>query len=636
MSDFLRTLLETRSAYLADVDPSKASLERLLVRSDLTGTMQLYETEGGGDLRQVTDLEEPVGSARYMPVDSRRSSGKRRALLEMDTGGNERFQLYLVDLDTAEVGRPARFESLEALTSDPEYGHQVAGVTSDGNLIAYVSNKANGVDFDLWVLDVESASHRCVLEAGAWLHPASGFSPDGRWLSVIRPGPFPLDNDLLLVDISTGEHATVLEHLGSAAHVGSPAWVSPRSFYLSTNVGTDHQAVIRYDVDSKKAEPLEDVGDDSGRECPWDTEPISSRDANAVLLVENENGSSNMRLYRTDGRGHLRDPVEVPLAEAGVVQTHLIRPPILSPDGSTVYYTLSSPRLAGDVWAFSRDGHSTRRLTTSQSSTVDGHLVGADAAETTSFDGETIPLFVYLKPKDELKDEPNDIPPPVVVLIHGGPEGQSTLAFNPIVQGLVAAGFAVVVPNVRGSTGYGKRYSALDDTVRRLDSVRDLASVHEWIAEVGFDASRVALWGGSYGGYMVLAGLAFLPECWAAGVDIVGISDLVTFLENTSDYRRAHREREYGSLATDRDFLASASPLRKSDAIRAPLFVIHGRNDPRVPVSETEQLVASLTRRGIRCELRIYEDEGHGLARLANKLDAYPQALDFLDEVLRP
>ena len=220
------------------------------------------------------------------------------------------------------------------------------------------------------------------------------------------------------------------------------------------------------------------------------------------------------------------------------------------------------------------------------------------------------------------------------MLIHGGPESQSVLSFNPVIQGLVDAGYAVVVPNVRGSTGYGKRFASLDDTTRRLDSVRDLAAVHTWLGANGFDSARAALWGGSYGGYMVLAGLSFQPELWAAGVDIVGISDLITFLENTSDYRRAHREREYGSLAHDREFLASASPLRHADAITAPLFVIHGRNDPRVPVSEAEQLTSSLVGRQVRCELVIYEDEGHGLARLANKLDAYPRTLEFLDEVI--
>jgi len=158
--------------------------------------------------------------------------------------------------------------------------------------------------------------------------------------------------------------------------------------------------------------------------------------------------------------------------------------------------------------------------------------------------------------------------------------------------------------------------------------------VHGSLGSFGFDPARAALWGGSYGGYMVLAGLAFQPGLWAAGVDIVGISDLITFLENTSAYRRAHREREYGSLDRDRDFLASASPLRHASSIRAPLFVIHGRNDPRVPVSETEQLVERLRAQGNRCELEIYEDEGHGLARLANRQDAYPKAISFLADVL--
>jgi dipeptidyl aminopeptidase/acylaminoacyl peptidase len=189
---------------------------------------------------------------------------------------------------------------------------------------------------------------------------------------------------------------------------------------------------------------------------------------------------------------------------------------------------------------------------------------------------------------------------------------------------------------VRGSTGYGKRYAGLDDTTHRLDSVADLAALHRWLPSQGLDPGRAVLWGGSYGGYMVLAGCAFQPELWAAGVDIVGISDLVTFLENTSSYRRAHREHEYGSLATDREFLERASPLRSAEAIRAPLFVIHGANDPRVPLSEAEQLVSSLRRRHIAHQLLVYEDEGHGLQKLANRLDAYPRAVEFLNSVLEP
>jgi len=168
----------------------------------------------------------------------------------------------------------------------------------------------------------------------------------------------------------------------------------------------------------------------------------------------------------------------------------------------------------------------------------------------------------------------------------------------------------------------------------RLDSVADLAALHAWLPEIGLDPNRSALWGGSYGGYMVLAGVTMQPELWAAGVDIVGISSLVTFLENTSAYRRAYREREYGTLAHDRDFLVEASPITYLDQLRAPLFVIHGANDPRVPLSEAEQIAEALAARQIRHELRVYADEGHGLAKRANRKDAYPAAIGFLTDIL--
>jgi dipeptidyl aminopeptidase/acylaminoacyl peptidase len=240
-------------------------------------------------------------------------------------------------------------------------------------------------------------------------------------------------------------------------------------------------------------------------------------------------------------------------------------------------------------------------------------------------DGEQIPCLVY-RPGDT----DSAVAGSAVLLVHGGPESQSRQGFSVYAQLLAAAGHTVLVPNVRGSTGYGKRWYSADDGRRRLDSVADLAALHAYLPELGLDPARAALWGGSYGGYMVLAGLAFQPGLWAAGVDIVGIASLVTFLENTSAYRRAYREREYGTLAHDREFLLSASPLTRIDDIVAPLFIIHGANDPRVPLSEAEQIHEALTERGRECELLVYGDEGHGLARRANRLDAFPKACAFL------
>ena len=606
MTPTLHALLRAPRAVLVDVGAYNGS-DHLLVLSDLTGTKQLYELTPGAPLRAVTDLPEPVGTAAYVP-------SQRRAVVAIDRVGDELHQLYLVDLDSGTKGHG----QLEALTDDPRYAHHLAGVSPDGGTVAYLSNRRNGVDFDLWACQVATRSHRTLYAEGGWCQPSSGFSPDGRWVAMSRPGPRPLDEDLVLVEVATGEARTVLAHPDEAAEVGPPVWWDNATIFVSSNVSRDRAAVVRYDLSTGEQSYL--AGDD------WDTAPVAALSGGRLVAVENRNGSSRLVLLDPTGA---RKEREVPLAEPGIVMSYKVPPPRLSPDGTRLYYTLTSPRLSGDVWAYDLSAAETRQLTNSTAEVAPEELVTPETAEVESFDGERVPVFVY-RPAGRPE------PLPVVVLVHGGPESQSVLAFDPVVQGLVSEGFAVVVPNVRGSTGYGKRFAALDDTTRRLGSVRDLAALHNWLPSVGLDPDRAALYGASYGGYMVLAGLAFQPELWAAGVDIVGVSDLVTFLENTSAYRRAHREHEYGSLTKDRDFLISASPLRHADAIRAPLFVIHGRNDPRVPVSETEQMVARLRERKVPCELVIYEDEGHGLARLANRLDALPRAVAFLAEVLKP
>jgi dipeptidyl aminopeptidase/acylaminoacyl peptidase len=606
--DPVRALLLTRRALLADVDLDEHAPERVLARRDVSGTMQLCELTSG-DLVDLTSLPEPVASAHYVP-------GTRRGVLAIDEGGNERHQLYLIDLDDAAAAIVAGFDRLRPFTSDPRFGHEFAGFSPDGRTLAYVSNRANGVDFDLWLYDLERDEHRLLHAGGAWYQPASGFSPSGQFVSVLRPGARPLDFDLVLVDVASGEARIPLAHPEEAALVGPPAWLSDSVFYASSNVGRDFATIVGHDLDTGETTTVSGTGE------RFDAEVVSA--GGAIVVIENRDGASTMWRYdpRTGERGE-----DIPLPEPGVTQAWFLEAPIGSRDGSRLYYTLSTPRLAGDVYGHDLSDRATLRLTHSPAELAPDALVTPELGEVESFDGERIPLFIFRPRSAESR-------PPVVVEVHGGPEAQAMRLFDPEIQALVAVGYAVVVPNVRGSTGYGKRYASLDDTTKRLDSVQDLRSVHGALESLGFDPARAVLWGGSYGGYMTLAGLAFQPELWAAGVDIVGVSNLATFLENTSEYRRAHREREYGSLANDRDFLIEASPLTHVDAIRAPLFVIHGRNDPRVPVGEAEQLVANLGRRGVRHELLIYDDEGHGLARLANQLDAYPRAIEFLDEVL--
>jgi dipeptidyl aminopeptidase/acylaminoacyl peptidase len=415
----------------------------------------------------------------------------------------------------------------------------------------------------------------------------------------------------------TGEERIALPH-DDAAIVERPHWLDASTYYLSSNAGRDMRALWLCSVEGEAAKVV--------LEREWDVDCAISADGSTLLLLSNVDGATPCELLSAT----TLDPLgRIELPDEGVVAfSHYYDEPMLSADGRWVALTFSSARQPAAAYlADARTG--AVRLIAGVPEPVDpARLVAPTRHRVTSFDGERVPVILFPPAR------PTDGPAPAVVVIHGGPEGQSMLVFNPIVQALADAGYAVVVPNVRGSTGYGKRYYGLDDTTKRLDSVHDLAALHAWLPEVGIDQARTALWGGSYGGYMVLAGVAFQPELWAAGVDIVGISDLVTFLESTSAYRRAHREREYGSLERDREFLAAASPLRRVDDIRAPLFVIHGANDPRVPVSEARQLVGSLARRGIDTELLVYDDEGHGLAKLANRLDAYPRAIAFLDRVL--
>ncbi len=611
MADLLSQLLTLPSCAITDVGLDRS--QGVLVRSDESGTMQLGLLSGSEtELRPVTALDRPVGRAVFVGTGS-------QVVVEIDQGGDECHQLYLLDA----LGGPYEtMDQLRALTEDPRYGHHICGVSPDGKLLTYLSNRANGVDFDLWLCDLLSFEHRLVLATGAYCQPGSGFSPDGRWLTILRPGPRPLDSDLVLVNIETGEERVILPHPDEAAQSESPVWIGNESLVLASNVGSDRFRVGR--VDLTDLDSLHVLA--ASESYDVDLADVSS-DGRYLAVLENHDGVDVVVLVDRESEA---EPVRstMPVAEPGVVSLWNFPKPRFAPGTHRLYLTMTNVRQPPAPWVFTVGDAAPQRLRSVPSELASLELGSAESASVKSFDGEEIPLF-FLRPLS--KEREKDGKAPVVVLIHGGPESQSQQSFNPIVQALVVSGYAVVVPNVRGSTGYGKRYAALDDTTKRLDSVKDLAAVHGWIASNGFDSERAVLWGGSYGGYMVLAGLAFQPELWAAGVDIVGISDLVTFLENTSAYRRAHREKEYGSLKDDRSFLEAASPLRSVEAMRAPLFVIHGRNDPRVPVGETVQMTNALKEHGVPCELVIYEDEGHGLARLKNKLDAYPRAFAFLE-----
>jgi dipeptidyl aminopeptidase/acylaminoacyl peptidase len=302
-----------------------------------------------------------------------------------------------------------------------------------------------------------------------------------------------------------------------------------------------------------------------------------------------------------------------------------------SRDAKQLAFGFEGPRHNPDIWIYDLTKSRLRQLTRSSRAGIPlSQFVEPQLIHYKTFDERKIPAWFY-----QPSIKPDNLPP-VIVYPHGGPESQTRPNFNAIFQYFIQAGYAILAPNVRGSTGYGTAYMNLDNTTKRMDSVKDLAHAAYWLRDQKKgDPKRLAVFGGSYGGFMVLAQVTHYPELWAAGIDVVGIANWITFMEKTGAYRRAHREAEYGNLREHRKFLEEISPINHVDKIKCPMMVIHGANDPRVPIAEAEQIVAALKKRNIPVEYLRYEDEGHGLAKLKNRLDAYPKMVAFLDKYLK-
>ncbi|MEV6287900.1 alpha/beta fold hydrolase [Kribbella sp. NPDC051770] len=589
----LPTLLALPYLVAFDIDPEG----RLLIGYDGSGVRELYEVGPDGDWRTLTSSGERVVNAAYVP-------DTRHVVVEHDTGGDERGQLSLLDLAGS---------SSEPLVHDPAYFHHL--IAARPGRVLFTTNRRNEIDFDLVARDLATGEETTLYDGGGYVYAVNA-SPDDQWVAVSRAGGPANSSHVLLVETATGEISDVTAYEDPNASY-AVSWLPDSSgFLLSADIDRDRVAVFRYELATRSLTPV--VTDDERDLVGW-----ASPNGQHLLVAANVDGEISLALHTADGE--LVAPIDLPAGGCGAVLVEA--QPHWSADGEHLVITYSSPVEPQHVFRYSVAGGSLDKVRAPDAVAVPAGLTPPTSYRVESFDGEQVPVYVY-QPEGGGDGS-------AVVFVHGGPEWQHGKIWHPLVAGLVADGHTVLVPNVRGSTGYGKRWYSLDDRELRLDSVRDLAALHAWLPTIGVDQSRVALWGGSYGGYMVLAGLAFQPSLWAAGVNLVGVASLVTFLENTSPYRRRVREREYGYLETDREFLESVSPLSRVDAIQAPLFVIHGANDPRVPLSEAEQIVAALEQRKVPCELHVYGDEGHGLVKRANKLDAYPKAFAFLREHLQ-
>jgi len=558
--------------------------------TNITGVPQAWAMPAaGGWPHQLTFADQRVGGVVPSPTDP------SLVVFSRDDGGNERMQLHAVSPDGHEE---------RDLVVDPDVIHRFGDFGPDGSWFAFCDNRRNGIDFDVFV-SVLGGDERLVAELEGW-NVVAAVSDDGR---SILAGHFEsnMDASVLLIDVESGAVDELTPHDGAQLNV--PIGFGPGGGVF---VVSDREGEFR------RAYRL------SGGE--WS--PFGPDDADVDALVV-EHGVGALA-WNDGGRSRLAwfDPATLAVGPEVSLPLGVVAGMEAAPDGTGLLFTFSGARHNADVWRVAHGDTQPDRLTRSSTAGIDRDgFVEPELVSVTSFDDLEVPAWVYRPPGVER--------PPVVVSVHGGPEAQERVGFNPLYQFFVAAGYAVVAPNVRGSSGYGVTYTGLDDVRKRMDSVQDLVEVGRWIRRRDdLDGRNIALMGGSYGGFMVLAGLATAPDLWAAGVDIVGIANFVTFLENTGDYRRALREAEYGSLEHDREFLESISPTSLVDSIEAPLLVIHGANDPRVPLGEAEQIVGQLRARDRRVELLVFDDEGHGLVKLKNRRVGYGRVVEFLSEVL--
>jgi len=569
-----------------------------------TASFQAWLPDGGllvttrfGDTTQVHRIAFPMAMREQLtfetePVPAASVAPQRGdvILVVRDEGGREQFQLFRL-----ESGRLILLTDGRSRNTGAIWSH-------DGRLVGFASTARTGRDTDLWVMDPrDPASRRLVAgrEGGGWSF--ADFAPDGR-SALVRETVSVTDVRLHRLDLEAGEVRPLPR--GARAVAFGPVRHAPdgRILAVADALGPFRELGV--------LDPETGAFARLGPARRWDVEDFAlSRDGRRIAVVWNEAGVSVLRILDAqDGR-----VLAEPRTGAGVISGLE-----WSPRG-TLGFTLAGSRTPGDVfeWVPGTDG--LVRWTRSETGGLDPSAhVEPELVRVRSFDGLEVTGFLY---RPDPKRHPG--PRPVIVSIHGGPEAQARPGFLGRANYLGdELGIALFFPNVRGSTGFGRTFVSLDDgPFRREDAVRDIrAMVLALRRDSGLDPGRFGVTGGSYGGYMTYAAMTLFPELWRAGLSVVGISDFVTFLQNTADYRRDLRRVEYGDERDPRQRaqLEAISPLRRADRIRAPLMVVTGENDPRVPASEARQMVAAVRARGGEAWHLLAANEGHGFARKEN------------------
>ncbi len=564
--------------------------------SNLSGLPQVWTVPAaGGFPRMVTSFDDPVGGVEWSPDGA-------WIAFSLAPGGGMNAQVYLVKPDGT---------GLKRLTDGGKETNRLGNFRHDGKRLILGSNRRTGIGIDAYIYDVEAGRLDLVSEI-AGTGGIEDLSRDGK-RALLNRLRYRGSNDLFLVDLATKKETLLTPHEGPGSFDGvfSP---DGKVVWVSSNGGRDRLAFGRIVIAA------------DGR--PGPIEIVAAReDAELQSFAIDDKGEKAALVWNVAGRHEMviEDLLRMKVTATPKLPGDLVSGVTWSRDGKALAMTASGATAPADIFLLeeisssSSSSPSSRftRITESPHPGVDlSSLVSPELLKFSAHDGEPLSGWLY-RPRGAKG------PGPVVLSFHGGPEGQEVPSFRADYQALVAHGVAVFAPNVRGSSGFGKRFVNLDNGALRVNAVKDIVSCVDAVVKAGVaDPKRIGIMGGSYGGYMTMAGLVDYPDMFAAGADLFGVVNFKTFFKHTEAWMAAISKVEYGDPATEGDMLDRLSPLTRIDRVKAPTLVLHGANDTNVPVIEAEQVVDSLKKRGIPVEYVLFPDEGHGFQKLPNRIKA--------------
>jgi dipeptidyl aminopeptidase/acylaminoacyl peptidase len=596
----------TIEQFMATVSLSGASFsadeKRILYSSNETGIFNVYSAPiAGGPATPVTrSTTDTTVAVSYFPNDD-------RVLYTHDQGGNELHHLYVLGPDGQE----------KDLTPGAKLKAAFQGWSPSGDAFWVTTNERDARFFDLYRYDAKSYERALVYQddKGYQLGAVSG---DGRYLAFAKPNNT-ADSDLYLWDVQAKEMKHLSPHEGMVQFSPEDFDPASKALYYLTDEGTEFARVRRYDIGTGRHEDVE--------KADWDVVyTYFSRGGRYRVTGINDDGRTVIKVHDVK----TGTPVALPKLPAGDITSVSI-----SKSDSRMAFYFNGDRSPSNLYVYGFDGQAPRRLTDSLNKEIDAaDLVESEVVRFKSFDGMVVPSIFY-KPHQATAAAKA----PAIVYVHGGPGGQTRKGYSALIQYMVNHGYVVLGINNRGSSGYGKTFYTADDKKHGREPLWDCVEGKKYLASLPYvDKDRIAIMGGSYGGYMVLAALAFKPEEFAAGVDIFGVANWVRTISSMPAWWESFRKalyKEMGDPETDKEMLREISPVFHADKIRKPLIVIQGANDPRVVKAESDDIVAAVKKNGVPVEYVVFPDEGHGFTKRPNQIQAYRSILAFLDRHLK-